>query len=331
MPRMMLACGSIMFGLAVVFGAPSRPSLPPDFSRLKQESIQQWSGAEVLLLGKFADVTPGPVGLSEPPLRTFRMKITADKILRGPTKLAQPIAANFTIRQSNVPVFPEKDALIALKSVRGSWIVQAYEAATPDVIEQAKLAVSFPLGWTIKDGKLTSPWANVAQPKKADTDGLACSVTGRPVLLAGDVRLEAVPVPPKKKFEFKNPDGDGEYTLTVKNDTDQELEVPALLTDGKTVHWNESIVIRIQGKNHPIPGSTGRVADLKPVVLKPGESVSGVVQALALNGPSWPRGGSRVEFQFCLGERSVTQSFYYFSNHHDPIRAAVLKKVGGGE
>ena len=53
------------------------------------------------------------------------------------------------------------------------------------------------------------------------------------------------------------------------------------------------------------------------------ESVSTVVNALQLSGPEWPRGGYRIEFQFCLGEKSQTKSFYYMSSHHDKVRAAV--------
>jgi hypothetical protein len=49
------------------------------------------------------------------------------------------------------------------------------------------------------------------------------------------------------------------------------------------------------------------------------------VHALALQGPMWPMGGYRIEFQFCIGERSATHSFYYLSTHYDPIRDAAQK------
>lgn len=329
--RSLLACGFLIASLGAALAVPVRPAPPADFSRLKQDSIKKWSGAEILVLGKFTQAIPGPVGLSQPPLYTFRLQIETGKILRGPAKLDAKLNANFSIRQLNAPVFPapDKECLIALKFVRGAWIVQHYDDATEANIEQARLATSFPLGWTIADGKLTSPWAAVGKPGKVE--GLACSVTGRPVLLAGQVRFDVESVAPPKRFEFKNPDGDGEYKLTVKNDTDEEVEVPALLTDGKTIRWDESILIRVDNKTYPVPGSTGDVSGLKAVVLKPGEAVSGTLHALTLVGPSWPRGGSRVEFQFCLAERSNTQSFYYFSNHHDPIREAVQKKVSGAK
>ena len=60
---------------------------------------------------------------------------------------------------------------------------------------------------------------------------------------------------------------------------------------------------------------------MQPTTLGPGESVSTVVNVLALEGPDWPRGGSRVDFNFWLGEVSCGPfSLYYMSSHHDVLR-----------
>ncbi len=314
-------------GFAGLLAKPVRPPAPPDFSKVKAEALKKYAGAEVLVVGKLTQVTAGPVGLSEPPLRTYRTPIAVEKFLRGSVNLDKPLIANYSVRQQAEPKFPSATTatVIALKQVRGMWTIQGFEEATPDVISQATMATSFPLGWTIKDGKLVSPWAGVGKPAKAE--GIACSVTGRPVLAAGNVRFNVEPMPPAKAVQFANPDGDGLYKLTVTNESKNEVEVPALLTDGKTIRWDESIVIRCQDKTYPIPGSTGNIVGLKSVLLKPGESVTGTTHVFALKGPQWPMGGYRIEFQFCLAELSVTQSFYYLSRHHDPIRAAVLKSV----
>ena len=45
-----------------------------------------------------------------------------------------------------------------------------------------------------------------------------------------------------------------------------------------------------------------------------------------LDGPEWPRGGYRIEFTFCLGEKANTQSFYYLSKHHDAVRDRAAKE-----
>jgi hypothetical protein len=182
-----------------------------------------------------------------------------------------------------------------------------------------------PLGWTVEKGRLRSPWAGLgrkAWPAEARAKGsLVCAETGRPALFVGEgVELTAEPVPPKVALKFGNPDGDGEYRITVKNVTDKPVTIPALLSDGKTILWDESLVLLCQKKVYTVPGARGLAKAPQPTVLKPGESVSGIVNALRLQGPEWPRGGYRIEFQFCLGEKSVTRSFYYTSKHHDPLR-----------
>jgi hypothetical protein len=326
--RFPLTLATLLLGIALVAGAPAPGPKPPDFSKLKEESIKKWSGAEVLLTGKLAKVIPGPVGQSSPPVYNFRLQIVPDKVLRGLGRFAKELTAHYSVRQEKAPTFPDpdKECLIALKFVRDAWVVQSADESTPERIAQAQLATSFPLGWTIKEGKLVSPWAATGTP--GNPEGIACAVTGRPVLLAGPaVRFTVEPVPPEKKVQFANPDGDGAYKLIVKNESEAEVEVPALLTDGKSINWNESIIIRCQDKAYPIPGSNGRIRELKSVVLKPGEAVSGTANVFALDGPQWPMGGYRIEFQFCLGEKSATHSFYYLSRHHDPIRAAVQKSL----
>ena len=133
-------------------------------------------------------------------------------------------------------------------------------------------------------------------------------------------------VPPKKQLKYGNPDGDGEFTLTVKNATKETVKVPGLLTDGKNILWDECLIIICNGKTYTHPDAKGVSGAVKPVTLKPGQSVSGRVHTFKLDGPKWPRGGYRLSFTFCLGEQSVSKSFYYLSRHHDPIRAALQKK-----
>jgi hypothetical protein len=310
----------------VAFAAPVPAPKAPDFSELKAESLRKWSGAEVLVLAKFEKAVAGPVGLSDPPLRTFRLQLAITKVIRGSAKLEKTLAAHYAVRQQAIPVFPapEQDAIVALKFVRGAWEVQGYEEESKDALAQAALATSFPIGWTIKDGKLVSPWSALGKPAKPV--GSACSVSGRPVWLVGEgIKYQVEPVPSKTPMKFGNPDGDGEYTITLTNETDKEIEVPALRTNGKEILWKESMVIRCQDKNYPVPGAKNIYGDTQAAVLKPGESVKGVVNALSLTGPEWPKGGYRIEFQICLGEKSVTQSFYYLSKHHDPIRDASQK------
>ena len=133
---------------------------------------------------------------------------------------------------------------------------------------------------------------------------------------------EGRPRPAAQKIKWTNPDGDGLYKITVTNTSKELRDVPALLTDGEKVLWNESLVIVCQGKARPAPLCRPLKARPKPTILEPGRSVSGVVNAFLLKDIRWPRGGYRISFRFCLGELSSTQSFYYLSRHHDKVRKA---------
>ncbi|MGC4003363.1 MAG: hypothetical protein QM811_09600 [Pirellulales bacterium] len=114
----------------------------------------------------------------------------------------------------------------------------------------------------------------------------------------------------------------------MTNTGKEAATIPALLTDGKSILWANSLLIQSQKKVYRCPGETPPPANVASATLPPNESVSTVVDVLKLKGPDWPRGGSRIEFQFCLGELSKTKSLYYFSNHHDPIRDAAQKNAG---
>ena len=111
--------------------------------------------------------------------------------------------------------------------------------------------------------------------------------------------------------------------------TRKPLTVGPLYRAGDEILWDESVVIICQGKVYPIPGHRMPAdAVLEPVTLGPNETITTTVNALTLEGPEWPRGGYRIEFQFCLGEQSAVQSFYYLSRHHDGVRAKLLKAAG---
>jgi RNA polymerase sigma factor (sigma-70 family) len=297
---------------------------------LTAEALERWGKAEAVCLAKLVAARPGPVARSEPPIYSHTLELTILNPLRGTLKKGTDLSAHHAARQQNVPTFPVgKDCLVALKQSQGRWQVVTIREATAEDIAEAKLACSVPLGWSVVKGRLVSPWASLggkAWPANARIKGWwACAETGRPSLSAGDgIELTVEVVPPKKSIKWTNPDGDGDYRVTVKNTTEKPLPVPALLRAGDKVLWDESLVILCQGKTYPVPGARGVKEAPRPVVLKPGEAVSTVVNALKLQGPQWPRGGYRIEFQFALGDKSITKSFYYLSRHHDVVRQQLL-------
>jgi hypothetical protein len=125
----------------------------------------------------------------------------------------------------------------------------------------AVLGCSLPFGWsTTAEGAIVSPWAALGADAWSPGEGStiaaeegahSCSVTGRPVLggASSSLRLSGAMVPPpsaadpsqpskggKPKgqfpggwFEWGNPDGDGEYSLTLTNTGAEPVSVPALI------------------------------------------------------------------------------------------------------
>lgn len=322
-----LTCAISLFaawaGASIARGAQpaSRPAVEP-------EEVAKWAGAECVFTGRLKSVSAGPVGRSYPPMYTHRLTFALEKLLRGRVDGTEIVCSNVA-RQIKSPQFPEgKMCVVAAATGRGGMTVLRVEEQTKENLAAATMACSLPLGWTFQNGKLVSPWASLpGKPWTAQGKGLdasaKCSKTRRPALLAGKgISLTAQPVPPPKAIKWTNPDGDGEYEITIANPTDKPIVVPALLNQDGRVLWEESLVILCQGKAYACPGAKGVSGKAGPTTIKPGQSIATVVNALRLEGPEWPRGGYRIEFQFCLGEKSQTKSFYYMSRHHDGIRKA---------
>jgi RNA polymerase sigma factor (sigma-70 family) len=310
-----------------------RGEKPGPGTLLKEEALARWGKAEAVFTATLNTVTYRGSAQSLPPIHLHSLSLTVDRLIRGGFKKGEKVTGNHSVKQNARPTFPEgKTCLVALQRVQGAWQVLAVQEATPAEVTQATLACSVPVGWSLSKGRILSPWASLGKDAWPAADRwkgrFSCAESGRPALMAGpEVELTVKPMPPKKAIKWQNPDGDGEYRVTVKNVIDKAVTVPALLRAGDKILWDESLVILCQGKAYPVPGARGVKEATKAVVLKPGEEVSTVVNALKLQGPEWPRGGYRIEFQFVLGEKSATQSFYYFTKHHDPIRAQLLGKA----
>lgn len=307
--------------------APILPGIEPG----SPAAAKPWAESETIFTGRLENVQAGPVGLSFPPMYTHTLRFKVDRVLRGKLESGQQLTGSHVARQSEEPVFPEGQVcLVAGSTARGSFRIERIELADPEKIRAVELAAALPLGWRLEDDQPVSPWAELPgdgwKNSAAEPKPLRCVRSGRPALMAGaNVTLAVEHVPPVKEIQWTNPDGDGQYKVTVTNSSDQPIRIPALLTDGQRILWDESLVIICQGKAYPAPGAKGVTSPVQSAELAAGQSVSTVVNALRLDGPEWPRGGYRIEFQFCLGELSQTKSFYYMSRHHDPIRAALSK------
>lgn len=292
---------------------------------------RQWNEAEHVFTAKLDKVDAGPVGRSYPPVYTHKLYFTLKEVLRGSLKGGATVEASHVARQHDQPVFPVgKVCLVAANQSRGRLVIQAIEESSENKLAEVTMACAMPMGWEIVDGKTVSPWAPLGEKAWSATidhnSKVVCGKTGRPALLTGgSVTFEVKPVPPAKEIKWTNPDGDGEYRITVTNPTEESVGVPALLSKGDQVLWEESLAIIGQDKVYPCPGCQGVAGEVQSTEIRPGQSISTVVNVLRLNGPAWPRGGNRIEFRFCLGEMSGTQSFYYLSRHHDKIREGLAQ------
>ena len=292
----------------------------------------KWNETQVVITGTITNIKQGPTARSLPPIYNNTLTIKIDGVLRGGLKVGNHLQAHHSARQMEKPKYPKGKVVVALSNVRGGHRVEGLESIDGKKLAAIKLACELPMGWVHAKGKFTSPWAaqkGRAWPKSQKVDAkYFCSVTGRPVLMVGsEVVYQVEKVPPIKAIKWTNPDGDGQYKVTITNPTKKPVTVEALRTIGKRILWKESMVILCQDKTYTVPGSVGLLRPTESLVLKPGQTISTVLNALELNGPTWPRGGYRIEFKFCLGEKSSTQSFYYMSRHHDVIRDALKKPV----
>lgn len=291
--------------------------------------VPDYTAAQVVFTGTLEAQEEGPVGMSFPPMYTGRLTFEVDEVLRGDAERGKPLALGYVRRQEQPPAFPVgRKCLVTATAGREGPTALTVDPADAASVAAAREAVAVPIGWIREGGGWRSPWADLGEaawPKEAPAGkGPCCVRTGRPALLAGaSVTFTVEPVPPQRAIEWTNPDGDGEIRVTVSNPGREPVVVPALLRAGDRILWEESLVLRCGGRIYPAPGSRGVGAPPESVVLKPGESVSTVVNIFRLDGPEWPGGGNRIEFQFCLGERSAMQSFYYMARHHDRVRAEV--------
>lgn len=296
---------------------------------------QELVNAHSLFEGKLVKVEPGPVAKSLPPIYNYKLTFEVTKVYRGVLQVGDTVTLHHAARQHQPPKFENLKAyvlaasLLERKGVAPRLKIELIELADDKLLAQAAYAAHVPVGWTSNDKQFLSPWATLKDARWEPHSPLKprpCHTTQRPAFLCGpDVQLTVEQVPPAVDIKWRNPDGDGEYKITMTNTSDRPITVPALLSDGERVRWDQSLVIVCQGKAYPLPGTKELAGGLQPTRLAPKQSVSTTVNALGLQGPDWPRGGYRIEFQFALGQLSSTQSFYYFFKHHDAIRAELAK------
>lgn len=326
--------GYAVYAIIIFLGISLIP-VNADCLQFERDEQRQRETAEIIFAGKLTSVVAGPVGLSLPPRRTHRLTFSVTDVFRGEIETRQEITCNSVLVQNDEPVFPvDKACIVFATQLGGDFRIIEIKEATGERLLEAGTIARYPIGWTKHDDHWLSPWESLeGDGWGPDSNGkFRCHATGRPALLVGEkATYEVSFVPPKKSIKWTNPDGNGIYKITVSNNTEEEIEVPALLSKDGKVLWSESLVIVCQNQVYTLPSATGVPKGATSTVLKPGESVSTEFNIFEIDGPEWPQGGYRIEFQFCLGEKSRLQSFYYMSSHHDSIRQQTQKALAEKE
>ncbi len=281
--------------------------------------------AEFIFVGRIVSTRQGPVAQSMPPIYTTYLRVQVQEVLRGDLQKGDTISVVSQARQLEAPQYNDDEVyIVSARKSRDAEQLTAIElkAANEASVKETRLLASLPVGWKIVDDKVVSPWTTPWPKEAAVAEGQpVCSKTGRPALLAGKgIVLKAEPVPPAVEVQWSNPDGDGQYRISVTNSSDKAVDVPALLSDETGILWTQSLLVFCQGKAQALPDAAALKAGIKATRLEPRQTVSTVVNILTLPDIDWPRGGYRISFTFCLGELASTQSFYYMSRHHDPLR-----------
>lgn len=186
--------------------------------------------------------------------------------------------------------------------------------ATPENITAAKRALSLPLGWGWKDDKPLSPWP-----------GRVKAVT--PIAYPAGLAMTVETIMAEVVLPKENPLGDGLFRLSIVNNSEDVVSVPELLTDGKEILWDASLVTLYQDIVALLPARAipGGLAEVK---LYPGEGLSGLINALTLKDITWPKGDlkTRMNFKFAVGRLATTVAFDYFPKRPDAMHSPAVVK-----
>jgi RNA polymerase sigma factor (sigma-70 family) len=320
-------------GPAAPAGAAGAANVPQQKDEAQEAALLgKINQADYVFTAKVAGATVAPTDVDGPVY--YHLELAETTMLRG--KL--PAQFKFLTRgidPGRKPDYPIETKWLFATSDFHSSKGDVMVPVNCRLLQLAKEALALPLGWTLEGGRPLSPWVGLgtaAWPKgaKAGPEPV-CRATARPALLAGaDIEITTKQVLPAAVNPNRNPYGDGRFTVTVTNRGAKAVAVPALLSDGKNILWEDSLVVLDVSTetNHGTPcflpgaGKAGKAKAVQAVVLQPQESVSATVDVLRARGVYFSPGGARYYYRFCLGEKSVMDFFYYHSDHHEPLRKA---------
>jgi hypothetical protein len=230
--------------------------------RPNAEDFDRYGSSEILLLGEVIECQEGPTARSYPPIYSVRLKVKVSEVLRGQVDVTKPLEIGYRQRGGAQPQYDAGQQVVIAGSVthRAGKPMPMHAGAVivPDEAElkAVRKIAALPLGWTFKDGKPLSPWAKIDGYRWPNSKLMQCAVTQHPAVLNPNVTMKVEPIiDPAKQIKWTNPDGDGEFRITLTNSADGRVLSGLFQVDGE-VQWDQSLLILCQGKAHVLPGTT---------------------------------------------------------------------------
>ena len=263
---------------------------------------------------------------------------------KNPAQELKYIRGSYYGTHTKDPEFPEEDqlVLIALTGTSSTKRLAYWEGVNATTLDHVTKLIDLPFGWTFdEDGKPLSPWSEYGkQPQMGEVNPLVlCSKSDRGYSPADEGLTISVSKIPSEFIQnnYANRDGDGYFTLSLRNPTEFPLAIPSLRRTKDGILWKESLVCLVtatSGSNGAttnsvcLPGFSS-IAELKSTeatILEPGQEISTTVNPLLFSNFPEIQGYSQLYFRFCFGKMVAQTNFYFNSTYH----AKIIRKIKAG-
>jgi len=263
---------------------------------------------------------------------------------KNPAQELKYIRGSYYGTHTEDPEFPEDDqlVLIALTGTSSTKRLAYWEGVNATTLDHVTKLIDLPFGWTFdEDGKPLSPWSEYGkQPQMGEENPLVlCSKSDRGYSPADEGLTISVSKIPSEFIQnnYANRDGDGYFTLSLRNPTEFPLAIPALRRTRDGILWKESLVCLVTATSSSngtttnsvcLPGFS-TIAELKSTeatILEPGQEISTTVNPLLFSNFPEIQGYSQLYFRFCFGKMVAQTSFYFNSTYH----AKIVRKIKAG-
>ena len=272
------------------------------------------------------------------------LKEEDQKDKKNPAQELKYIRGSYYGTHTKDPEFPEDDqlVLIALTGTSSTKRLAYWEGVNVTTLDHVTKLIDLPFGWTLnEDGKPLSPWSEYGKQLQMGEENplILCSKSDRGYSPADEGLTISVSKIPSEFIQnnYANRDGDGYFTLSLRNPTEFPLAIPALRRTKDGILWKESLVCLVTATSSSNGATTNSVclpgfssiAELKSTeatILEPGQEISTTVNPLLFSNFPEIQGYSQLYFRFCFGKMVAQTSFYFNSTYH----AKIIRKIKAG-